>query len=292
MRYARGAADMKGSVAAMTLAIEALVRAHPKHKGTIGLLLTSDEEGPAKDGVRRVVEAFERRSQRVEYCVVGEPSSKTDLGDVIRIGRRGSLSARVTVRGVQGHVAFPHLALNPIHALAPALAELVAKEWDKGDAYFPPTGFQVSNIRSGTGATNVIPGDLVFDCNFRYGPASSIESLTQGLEAILTRNRLDYRIAWDHSGTHYYPPPGALIDAVEFAIRKVTRIEPRRDTGGGTSDGRFIARLGTQVVELGPVNASIHKIDEHVRVADLEALVAIHRGILELLVCGTGATPT
>jgi succinyl-diaminopimelate desuccinylase len=288
--YARGAADMKGSVAAMTLALEAFVRAHPRHAGTVGLLLTSDEEGPAKDGVRRVVETFERRQQRIEYCVVGEPSSKSHLGDVIRVGRRGSLSARIIVRGVQGHVAFPHLALNPIHAFAPALVELVAKKWDEGNAVFPPTGFQISNIRAGTGATNVIPGELVLDCNFRYGPASSIESLTQGLEAILTRHRLDYRISWDHSGTHYFTAPGALIAAVEASIREVTGIQARPDTGGGTSDGRFVARLGTQVVEVGPVNATIHKIDEHVRIADLDALVAIHRGILERLICGPAAT--
>lgn len=281
--YARGAADMKGSVAAMTLALEAFVRAQPQHRGTVALLVTSDEEGDAKDGVRRVVEELTRRHQRIDYCVVGEPSSKTDLGDVCRVGRRGSLHGRLTVVGVQGHVAFPQLAFNPIHALAPALAELCARVWDRGDAHFPPTGFQVSNIHAGTGALNVIPGDAVVDFNFRFAPATGAERLMRGTEAILTRHGLDYRIQWDLSGAPYFTPEGALLDAVRASVRSVTGIDVRPDTGGGTSDGRFIAPLGAQVVELGPVNATIHKIDEHVRLADLERLEPIYRGVLARL---------
>jgi succinyl-diaminopimelate desuccinylase len=281
--YARGAADMKGSVAAMTLALEAFVRAHPDHRGTVALLVTSDEEGDAQDGVRRVVEELTRRGQHIHHCVVGEPSSKTDLGDVCRVGRRGSLHGHLTVRGVQGHVAFPHLALNPIHAFAPALAELCARVWDRGDAHFPPTGFQVSNVRAGTGAYNVIPGELVADFNFRFAPATGAERLMRGTEAILTRHGLDYRIHWDVSGLPYFTPDGALLAAVRASVRDVAGIDTRPDTGGGTSDGRFIAPLGAEVVELGPVNATIHKIDEHVRVADLERLVPIYRGILDRL---------
>ena len=283
MLYARGAADMKGSVAAMTLALGAFVRAHPEHRGTVALLVTSDEEGDARDGVRRVAEELARRRQPIHQCVVGEPSSKTDLGDVCRIGRRGSLHGKLTVRGVQGHVAFPQLALNPIHAIAPALAELCAREWDRGDAHFPPTGFQVSNIHGGTGVLNVIPGELALDFNFRFAPATGAERLMRGVESILTRNGLDYRIQWDLSGAPYFTPPGPLLDAVRASVREVTGIETRPDTAGGTSDGRFIAPLGAQVVELGPVNATIHKIDEHVRVADLEKLEVIYRRILERL---------
>jgi succinyl-diaminopimelate desuccinylase len=274
--FARGAADMKGSVAAMVLALAAFVRKHPDHDGRIGILLTSDEEGPALDGVRRVADAFANSAERVQYCVVGEPSSKTDLGDVVRIGRRGSLGAHVLVRGVQGHVAFPEIALNPIHAAAPALAELAAKRWDRGNAHFPPTTFQISNIQAGTGALNVIPGELTFDCNFRFCPVSSAESLMQRLEAILSRHELDYRVQWQLAGAPYFTPPGKLLAALSAAVREVTGIEPQPNTGGGTSDGRFIAALGAEVVEFGPVNATIHKLNEHVRVADLERLVTIY----------------
>jgi len=281
--YARGAADMKGSVAAMVIALERYVRAHPGHPGRVGLLLTSDEEGPALDGVRRVSELLARAPQRIDYCVVGEPSSKTDLGDVVRVGRRGSLSARLVVRGVQGHVAYPEIALNPIHAAAPAIADLAAMAWDRGNAHFPPTSFQISNIAAGTGAGNVIPGELHLDCNFRFCPVSSAESLMQRLEAVLARHELDYRIEWTLSGPPFYTPPGALLSAVQQATRAVTGIEPHPDTGGGTSDGRFIAALGTEVVELGPLNASIHKIDEHVRVDDLDRLSGIYGGIAALL---------
>jgi len=281
--YARGAADMKGSVAAMTLAIEAFAREHPDHPGTVGLLLTSDEEGEARHGVRRVVETFQRRAQRIDHCIVGEPSSRTKTGDTVRIGRRGSLHGHLKVRGVQGHVAFPKQALNPIHAFSPALRMLTRKVWDKGDEHFPPTGFQVTNIHAGAGVLNVIPGELTVDFNFRYAPVSGAEALIQGVEAILVKNRLDYRIAWDLSGAPYFTPPGALLDAVSRAVHGVTGIIPRPDTGGGTSDGRFIAPMGAQVVELGPVNATIHKIDEHVAVADLEALERIHRHALQNL---------
>ncbi|HET7843023.1 MAG TPA: succinyl-diaminopimelate desuccinylase, partial [Xanthomonadales bacterium] len=273
--FARGAADMKGSVAAMVVALERFVREQPAHRGRIALLLTSDEEGVAIDGVRRVVELFRTRGERIDFCLVGEPSSKTHLGDVVRVGRRGSLNGTLVVRGVQGHVAFPDLALNPIHALAPALAELVAIEWDRGNAQFPPTRMQVSNIRSGTGATNVIPGTLELLFNFRFGTASRAEELMQRTEAVLVKHGLDYRIDWSLSGAPYLTQPGALIDAVRHAVRAHIGIDTRADTGGGTSDGRFVATLGTQVVELGPVNATIHQVDENVSVADLEKLPAI-----------------
>jgi succinyl-diaminopimelate desuccinylase len=281
--YARGAADMKGSVAAMCLALEQFVASHPKHAGKVGLLLTSDEEGVAIDGIRRVAQTFQRRNERLDWCVVGEPSSKHHLGDVIRVGRRGSLNAKLLIRGVQGHVAFPDLALNPIHAFAPALAELAARGWDEGNAYFPPTGFQVSNLRAGTGANNVIPGELHAELNFRFGTASTAEALMQALEAVLVQHCLDYRIDWSLSGAPFLTAPGLLTGAVRAAIRARLGIEAHADTGGGTSDGRFIAPLGAQVVELGPVNASIHKIDEHVRIDDLEVLVDLHRDIAQRL---------
>lgn len=281
--YARGAADMKSGVAAMTLAADAFARERPVHEGTLAVLLTSDEEGVAIDGVRRVVETFQRRGQRIDWCVVGEPSSKAHLGDVIRVGRRGSLNGRLVVRGVQGHVAFPDLALNPIHALAPALAELVATEWDRGNAHFPPTRLQCSNVVAGTGATNVIPGELVLDFNFRFGTASNAESLMQRVESVLVRHGIDYRIEWFLSGAPYLTPPGALIEAVRGAIRSVVGIAAHADTGGGTSDGRFVATMGAQVVELGPVNASIHKIDENVAIADLERLPSIYLEIARRL---------
>ncbi len=281
--YARGAADMKGNVAAMTLALCDFVAAHPRHPGTVALLLTSDEEGEAVDGVRRVAEEFTRRGQRIDWCVVGEPSAKTDLGDVIRVGRRGSLHGHLVVRGVQGHVAYPQMVVNPIHRIAPALAELAAREWDAGNALFPPTSFQVSNIHAGTGTYNVVPGELALDFNFRFGTASTAEGLMQAVEAVLVRHDLDYAIRWELSGAPFATAPGLFTGAVRAAIREVTGIEAVGDTGGGTSDGRFIAPLGAQVVEVGPVNASIHKIDEHVRVDDLPRLRRIHRGIVERL---------
>jgi succinyl-diaminopimelate desuccinylase len=281
--HARGAADMKGSIAAMTVALERFVAGHPRHRGTLALLLTSDEEGPSRDGIRRVAETFQRRGQRIDWCLVGEPSSKTHLGDVVRIGRRGSLSGRFVVRGVQGHVAFPDLALNPIHAVAPALAELSARRWDHGNAHFPPTGMQIVNVAAGTGALNVIPGELSFDLNFRFGTASTAEDLMRDVEAVLVKHGLDYRVHWELSGAPFVTVGGELLDAVRHAIRVETGIEPRADTGGGTSDGRFIAPLGAQVVELGPVNATIHKIDERVAVADLETLERVYYGVIERL---------
>lgn len=281
--FARGAADMKGSVAAMVLALERFAREQPAHRGRVALLLTSDEEGVAIDGVRRVVETFRARGERIDFCLVGEPSSKTHLGDVVRVGRRGSLNGTLRVRGVQGHVAFPELALNPIHALAPALAELVAIEWDRGNERFPPTRLQVSNIASGTGATNVIPGTLDMLFNFRFGTASRAEDLMQRTEAVLVKHGLDYRIEWSLSGAPYLTEPGALIDAVRHAVRKHTGIDTRADTGGGTSDGRFVATLGAQVVELGPVNATIHMVDENVLVSDLEKLPDIYFDVAKRL---------
>jgi succinyl-diaminopimelate desuccinylase len=284
--YARGAADMKGSVAAMVVALERFVAAHPAHPGVIGLLLTSDEEGDAVHGIRHVVDAFLRRGQAIDYCVVGEPSSETALGDRIRIGRRGSLHGHLRVRGVQGHVAFPEKALNPIHVAAPALAELAAIRWDEGNAHFPPTGFQISNIHGGTGAWNVIPGELRVDFNFRFGTASSTESLMQRTEAVLAKHGLDYRIVWEISGAPFLTADGPLRDATHAALQAHGVANTVADTGGGTSDGRFIAALGSQIVELGPVNASIHKIDEHVRLADLDALGAIYQDIATRVLFG------
>ena len=283
--YGRGAADMKSGVAAMVVALEQFVAAHPDHPGTVALLLTSDEEGPVNlDGVRRVAQHFRETGQRIDWCVVGEPSSKEKLGDLIRVGRRGSLSFRLTVRGIQGHVAYPDLAKNPIHALAPALAKLAATRWDDGNADFPPTTFQVSNIHGGTGALNVIPGNLVIDANFRFGTASSAASLRERTESILKEHDLDYAIEWNLSGESFHSPEGGKLREVVIDVcRKVCGIEPEPSTGGGTSDGRFIAPLGAEVVEVGPVNATIHKIDECVALADLERLPAIHLAIAQRL---------
>lgn len=282
--YGRGAADMKGSVAAMVVALEQFVAAHPRHRGRVGLLLTSDEEGPARDGVRRVAECFAGRGERLDWCVVGEPSSKTRLGDLLRVGRRGSLSATLCVRGVQGHVAYPQLADNPIHRLAPALAELVAEEWDAGNDDFPPTTLQVSNIQAGTGANNVIPGHLELLFNFRFSTASDAAALRARSEAILARHGLDFSIDWQLSGEPFLSPPeGALRAVVADCCRELLEVEPEQSTGGGTSDGRFIAPLGAEVVELGPVNASIHKVDECVAVADLQRLPAVYAAVAERL---------
>jgi succinyl-diaminopimelate desuccinylase len=286
--YGRGAADMKSGVAAMVVALEQFVAAHPGHSGTVALLLTSDEEGPVYlDGVRRVAQHFREIGQRIDWCVVGEPSSKEKLGDLIRVGRRGSLSFRLTVHGVQGHVAYPDLAKNPIHAVAPVLAELAVARWDDGNTDFPPTTFQVSNIHGGTGALNVIPGSLMVDANFRFGTASSAQSLRERTEAILKRHALDYTIEWNLSGESFYSPEGGkLRGAVIDVCHEVCGIAPEPSTGGGTSDGRFIAPLGAEVVEIGPVNATIHKIDESVALVDLERLPAIHLAIAERLLGG------
>ena len=264
----------------MVVALERFVAAHPDHSGTLALLLTSDEEGAAVDGVRRVADVFRERGQRIDFCLVGEPSSKERLGDRIRVGRRGSLTGRLRVRGVQGHVAYPELARNPIHALAPALAELVATRWDEGDDAFPPTSLQVSNLAAGTGADNVIPGELRAVFNFRYGSASTAQGLRERVEAVLHRHGLDFALDWWLSGEPFGSAPGRLRKAVLAAIGEHCGIAPEQSTGGGTSDGRFIAPLGAEVVELGPVNATIHKVDECVAVEDLSILGRLYRAIL------------
>lgn len=286
--YGRGAADMKGSVAAMVAALEAFVAAYPDHAGRVGLLLTSDEEGPTNlDGVRRVAEQFRAEGERIDWCVVGEPSSTARLGDLIRVGRRGSLNGTLTVHGVQGHVAYPEKAKNPIHAVAPALAELAAERWDEGNADFPPTSFQVSNLHAGTGASNVIPGMLKALFNFRYSTASTADQLKARTEALLDRHGLDYTLAWNLSGEPFLTPPGGrLREVVVDVCRELAGVTPVQSTGGGTSDGRFIAPLGAEVVELGPVNATIHQVDECVAVADLEALPALYEAICTRLLAG------
>jgi succinyl-diaminopimelate desuccinylase len=279
--HGRGAADMKSSIAAMVVASEEFVAAQPRHRGSLAFLVTSDEEGPAVDGTVRVCEWLQRRGQRLDACVVGEPSSVERLGDMIKNGRRGSLSARLVVKGVQGHIAYPQLARNPIHQLAPALAELTTIEWDRGNAYFPPTSWQVSNVHAGTGATNVIPGSVTVDFNFRYSTESTPESLKQRLQAVLERHGLAFEIAWTLGGEPFLTPTGTLSAALVEAIRAETGITPALSTTGGTSDGRFIAKICPQVIEFGPLNASIHKIDEWVDVASLEPLKNIYRGVLE-----------
>jgi succinyl-diaminopimelate desuccinylase len=290
--YGRGAADMKSGVAAMTLALERFVAEAPDHPGTVALLLTSDEEGIAEHGVRRIAAEFRQRGQRIDWCVVGEPSSRERLGDLVRVGRRGSLTGRLAVRGVQGHVAYPELALNPIHAALPALAELAATRWDAGDDAFAPTSFQISNLVAGTGADNVIPGRLEAVFNFRNGRASSAAGLRERVESTLHRHGLDFDLDWRLSGEPFLAPEGALRAAISATVRDVCGIEAQADTGGGTSDGRFIAPLGAEVVEIGPVNASIHKIDEYITLDDLERLPELYLGIARrLLHAGSTAAP-
>ena len=282
--YGRGAADMKSGVAAMVVALDEFVARHPKHAGTVALLLTSDEEGPTNlHGVRRVVDEFRARKQRIDWCVVGEPSSAERLGDIVRVGRRGSLSGRLTVRGVQGHVAYPDKVRNPIHVAAPALAELAATRWDEGNAEFPPTSFQISNVHSGTGALNVVPGTLEAAFNFRFCTASTAQSLRERTEAILRNHGLEFEVAWDVSGEPFLTQPGKLRDATFAAIEGVCGVAPKADTGGGTSDARFIAPLGAEVVEVGPINASIHKIDENILLDELEMMPRVYARILENL---------
>jgi succinyl-diaminopimelate desuccinylase len=283
MLYGRGAADMKSSLAAFVVAVERFVAGHPDHRGSIALLLTSDEEGDAVDGTVRVVEALQARGERIDHCIVGEPTAASRLGDTVKNGRRGSLSGRLTVRGVQGHVAYPDLARNPVHQAAPALAELAAAEWDRGGDGFPPTSWQMSNIHAGTGANNVIPGTLEVQFNFRFAPVSRPDELRHRLEAVLDRHGLDYEIQWTLSARPYLTPPGELVAAVFEAIRREIGIEAELSTTGGTSDGRFIAEICPQVIELGPLNATIHKIDECIAVADLEPLVRIYVGVMERL---------
>jgi succinyl-diaminopimelate desuccinylase len=280
MLYGRGAADMKGSLAAMVTACERFIAAHPNHKGSIGFLITSDEEGPAVNGTVKVVEHLEARGEKMDGCLVGEPSSTEVVGDVIKNGRRGSLGCVLTVHGVQGHVAYPHLAENPIHAVAPALAELSAESWDNGNEFFPATSFQISNIHGGTGATNVIPGEVEIVFNFRYSTETNQQQLQQRVEAILDKHQVKYSANWTLSGNPFLTPSGALVDAACAAVKTVQGIDTELSTAGGTSDGRFIAPTGAQVVELGPVNATIHKIDECVAVEDLEKLSSMYEHIL------------
>jgi succinyl-diaminopimelate desuccinylase len=281
--YGRGAADMKSGLAAMITATEAFVREHPSHKGSIAYLITSDEEGPSVDGTKKVMETLTARNERIDWCVVGEPSSEKDIGDTIKVGRRGSFSGRLTVHGVQGHVAYPQLAENPVHAFAPALAELVARVWDQGTEHFQPTTFQISNFNAGTGAPNVIPGELKVRFNLRYSPIQTLEGLKEQVEGILRRHGVKFTIEWYLSGEPFYTPPGAFSEAVGAAVQEVTGSRPKYSTGGGTSDGRFIAPTGTQVVELGVVNASIHKVNECVRVSELDALHRIYFNVLRNL---------
>jgi succinyl-diaminopimelate desuccinylase len=281
--YGRGAADMKSGLAAMVTAAVEFTAAHPDHKGSIAFLITSDEEGPSVDGTRRVVEVLRARGEGIDWCVVGEPSSETTIGDTIKVGRRGSLSGRLTVHGVQGHVAYPQFAENPVHALAPALAELALREWDQGTEYFQPTTFQVSNISAGTGAPNVIPGELKARFNLRYSPVQSIAGLKLTVEDILRRHQVRYTLEWYVSGEPFYTPPGLLCRAVGDAVAEVTGAQPKLSTGGGTSDGRFIAPLGAQIVELGVVSASIHKVNESVRVADIDTLHRMYVNVLRKL---------
>jgi len=281
--YGRGAADMKSGLAAMVTATEEFVAAHPDHRGSIAFLITSDEEGPSVDGTKRVVEALKARGESIDWCIVGEPSSGQTVGDTIKIGRRGSLSGRLTVHGVQGHVAYPQLAENPVHTLAPALAELTARTWDAGDAFFQPTTFQISNLNAGTGAPNVIPGELKARFNLRYCPVQTVEALKKTVEDILARHGVRHTIEWYVSGEPFYTPPGELSQAAVDAITAVTGTAPQLSTGGGTSDGRFIAPLGAQVVELGVTNATIHKVNECVRIEEIGLLHRMYRGVLERL---------
>lgn len=281
--YGRGSADMKTSLAAFVVATEAFLSAQPDTPLTIGFLITSDEEGPAINGTVQLVNLLRERGERLDYCIVGEPTSMQRTGDMIKNGRRGSLSGKLTVKGVQGHIAYPHLADNPIHRLAPALAELVATEWDAGNTFFPPTTWQVSNIHGGTGAGNVIPGTVVVDFNFRFSTESTPEALKNRLQEVLTRHALNYELVWTLVGSPFLTPPGSLVDAVVAAVQAETGLTPELSTSGGTSDGRFIASICPQVIELGPPNASIHKVDEHIALADIEPLTNIYRRVLENL---------
>jgi succinyl-diaminopimelate desuccinylase len=281
--YARGAADMKSSIAAFVVAAERFVAAHPDHPGSIAFLITSDEEGPATDGTVRMVEALRARGEFLDFCIIGEPTSAAEFGDTIKNGRRGSLSGKLTIKGVQGHIAYPHLAKNPIHIAAPAIAELADTMWDEGNAYFPATTFQISNIHGGTGASNVIPGTLVIDFNFRFSTASTAEGLMDALQEILNSHGLEFEIDWHLSGRPFLTPRGVLCERLSAAIHEVTGLTPELSTTGGTSDGRFIADICPQVVEFGPLNMSIHKIDEHVAVDNLEPLAAIYQKTLEKL---------
>jgi succinyl-diaminopimelate desuccinylase len=281
--YGRGAADMKASLAGFITAVETFVASHPDHAGSIAFLITSDEEGPAVDGTVRVVETLAERGEDIDYCIVGEPTSSQVFGDTIKNGRRGSLSGKLSIYGVQGHIAYPHLAKNPVHLAAPALAELAATQWDEGNAFFPPTTWQISNIQAGTGATNIIPGELTAQFNFRFGTASTAEALKERLTAVLEKHGLDFHIQWTLNGRPFLTQPGTLSDALQAAIKDETGVDAELSTTGGTSDGRFIAAICPQVVEFGPINATIHKLNECVAVADVPKLSAIYRRTLENL---------
>ncbi|NUU00070.1 succinyl-diaminopimelate desuccinylase [Herbaspirillum robiniae] len=281
--YGRGASDMKTSIAAMVVACEEFLAAHPDHKGSIGFLITSDEEGPATDGTVVVCNALKARGEQLDYCIVGEPTSAKTLGDMIKNGRRGTMSGKLTVKGIQGHIAYPQLARNPIHQAAPALAELVAEQWDAGNEYYLPTSWQVSNIHGGTGASNVIPGDVVIDFNFRFSTASTVDGLQQRVHAILDKHGLEYDLKWTVGGLPFLTPRGDLSGALARAIKDETGLETELSTTGGTSDGRFIAQICPQVIEFGPPNDSIHKIDEHIEVRYIDPLKNIYRKTLENL---------
>jgi len=281
--YGRGAADMKSGLAAMITATEEFIAAYPNHRGTLAFLITSDEEGPSVDGTKRVVETLNARGERIDYCIVGEPSSEQSVGDTIKIGRRGSLSGRLTVHGVQGHVAYPHQAENPVHTLAPALAELTSRTWDAGNEFFQPTTFQISNLNAGTGAPNVIPGELKARFNLRYSPVQSVETLKKTVEDILTQHGVRYTLEWYVSGEPFYTPPGALSAAAVESVKTITGQAPKLSTGGGTSDGRFIAPMGAQVIELGVTNATIHKVNEGIRVEEIDLLHRMYASILARL---------
>ena len=283
--YGRGAADMKSSIAAMTVACENFVRTHPEHSGSIALLLTSDEEGPAIDGTAKVIEQLQTRGEHIDWCIVGEPTSSKTAGDTLKIGRRGSLSATLHIAGIQGHVAYPLAARNPIHDFAPALAELVSIDWDAGNEHFPATSLQVSNIHAGTGASNVIPGTLKVDFNVRFSTETSSETIQDRVREVLDHHGLDHAVEWHLSGNPFYCRPGRLVQACEKAVQDIVLLKPELSTSGGTSDGRFIAPTGAQVVELGPVNESIHKVNEHIDISELEQLERIYEAVLqELLV--------
>ncbi|MFC5475184.1 succinyl-diaminopimelate desuccinylase [Paraherbaspirillum soli] len=281
--YGRGAADMKTSIAAMVVAVEEFTQAHPQHKGSIGFLITSDEEGPATDGTVVVCRQLKARGEQLDYCIVGEPTSSGELGDMIKNGRRGTMSGKLTVKGIQGHIAYPHLAKNPIHLAAPALADLVAEKWDEGNEYYLPTSWQMSNIHGGTGASNVIPGELVIDFNFRFSTASTVEGLQQRVHAILDSHGFEYTLAWTVGGLPFLTPRGDLSNALANAIKAETGLDTELSTTGGTSDGRFIAQICPQVIEFGPPNGSIHKIDEHIELRHIDPLKNIYRRTMENL---------
>lgn len=281
--YGRGSADMKTSIAAMVVAVEEFLAQSPQPNGSIAFLITSDEEGPAIDGTVVVCDQLKARGEQLDYCIVGEPTSNAALGDMIKNGRRGSLSGHLIVEGIQGHIAYPHLAKNPIHLAAPALAELAAEKWDEGNVYYAPTSWQISNIHGGAGATNVIPGEVTIDFNFRFSTASTAENLKQRVQAILDKHGLTYRLQWTLSGAPFLTPHGQLSAALAAAIQAETNLTPELSTSGGTSDGRFIAQICPQVIEFGPINRSIHKIDEHIEISDIEPLKNIYRRTLENL---------